>query len=273
MKKKLFIAILTIALLSAGGVYASTDSVNSSPDTGTNVSSDSNHTSTDVGGTSSHASTDVGSGTSSGGVDPRSTDHSLASSTDNSSSHDATSTSSSDKSHDASSTDVISNEVRDHIATSSGMEVNVEHGVVVLKPHDTPEPKDKTLASTTSGRILLQVEQNGEAWYNDPVSNHVAYLGTPANAFQVMRQYGLGITDANLNKIGISGSSVSGGVLAKRLAGRILIQVQGNGEAWYIDPATLQRVFLGTPADAFKAMRGLGLGITNNNLAKLAEIK
>ncbi len=57
--------------------------------------------------------------------------------------------------------------------------------------------------------------------------------------------------------------------LFAQLKGRILLQVEDKGQAWYIDPETEKRAFLGRPADAFRIMRELGLGISNDNLAKI----
>lgn len=57
--------------------------------------------------------------------------------------------------------------------------------------------------------------------------------------------------------------------LASRLSGKILLQVEGNGEAWYINPANQQRYFMGRPEDAFALMRKLGLGISNSNLEQI----
>ncbi|MCU0679067.1 MAG: CAP domain-containing protein [Planctomycetes bacterium] len=54
--------------------------------------------------------------------------------------------------------------------------------------------------------------------------------------------------------------------LKQRMAGRILLQVESHGEAWYVNPATGWRYYLGRPADAFKAMREQGIGITNRDL-------
>jgi hypothetical protein len=61
--------------------------------------------------------------------------------------------------------------------------------------------------------------------------------------------------------------------LQKNLAGFIIIQVQSAGEAWYVDPVTLTRFFLGRPADAFEIMKKLGLGIKNTDLARINEHK
>lgn len=65
--------------------------------------------------------------------------------------------------------------------------------------------------------------------------------------------------------IGIS-IGVNAGSLAQKLSGRILLQVQQKGEAWYINPADLKRYYLGGPADAFVILRQLGLGISNADL-------
>lgn len=57
--------------------------------------------------------------------------------------------------------------------------------------------------------------------------------------------------------------------LPLRLKGYIMLQVEKNGEAWYINPKTTEKMFLGRPKEAFDIMRGEGIGITNDNLAKI----
>ena len=51
--------------------------------------------------------------------------------------------------------------------------------------------------------------------------------------------------------------------------GKIFIQVEKNGEAWYVNPSDSLRYFLGRPADALSLMRDLGLGISNNDFNNL----
>lgn len=51
--------------------------------------------------------------------------------------------------------------------------------------------------------------------------------------------------------------------------GSIFLQVQGKGEAWYVNPADGKRYFLGRPEDAYNIMRKLGLGISNSNFSSL----
>lgn len=115
-----------------------------------------------------------------------------------------------------------------------------------------------TLAQRLSGRILLQVQNNGEAWYVNPVNTQRYYMGRPADAFQLMRSLGLGISETDLNNFGTTTPA--------RLAGRILLRVQAHGEAYYVAPQTRKMLYLGRPADAFRIMREQGLGITTTDL-------
>lgn len=128
--------------------------------------------------------------------------------------------------------------------------------------------KTAGLVDKLSGRIVLSVEENGEAWYINPLDLRRYFLGRPADAFKVMRELGLGINEIQFQEIAQVGMPVSGNTdLAKRLAGRIILQVEKNGEAWYINPLDLKKYYLGRPEDAFRVMRELGLGITQTNLA------
>lgn len=179
---------------------------------------------------------------------------------------------------------------------------------------------DQTLAQRLSGRILLQVESMGEAWYINPADLNRYYLDKPDDAWQIMREFGIGATNNDLNKISIglanynSLDSDQDGLpdnlesalgtdylkidsdndgyndkieilnnynpqaaekmpidknFSKINAGKIFLQVENKGEAWYINPLNLKRYFLGRPSDAFTLMRELGLGISNNNLDQI----
>lgn len=119
-----------------------------------------------------------------------------------------------------------------------------------------------TLSQRLSGRILLQVQAHGEGWYVDPVTLKRYYLGRAEDAYALMRAKGLGIRHAELV-----------GYLAKgfpaRLSGRILLDVQSHGEAYYVLPTRLTARYLGRAEDAYAIMRSEGLGITDANLAQI----
>ncbi len=121
-------------------------------------------------------------------------------------------------------------------------------------------------ASDLKGRLLLQVEDKGKAWYVDPATGSRAYLGSQENALKVVRSFGMGISNANLDKIDKDSK------LAKKLAGKILLQVESRGEAWYVSPVDLKKYYLGKAADMYGVMKKLSLGITNINLAKISVL-
>ncbi len=130
----------------------------------------------------------------------------------------------------------------------------------------------RSLAVKLAGKILLNVEKNGEAWYVYPFDNRRYFLGRPSDAFALMRELGLGIREIDFQRLvksnmpaGIDGDKE----LALQLSGRIILQVEKNGEAWYVYPDDLRVYYLGRPADAFTVMRKLSLGISRTDLARI----
>lgn len=120
---------------------------------------------------------------------------------------------------------------------------------------------DASLAGRLKGWILLRVEGKGEAYYVYPATGKKYYLGTPANAFGVMKALGLGAT----HKF-ISGYQV----YPDKVLGRILIDVDDSGKAYYIYPKDKKAYYLGSPDKAWQVMRSLGLGISDIDLDKIA---
>jgi len=57
--------------------------------------------------------------------------------------------------------------------------------------------------------------------------------------------------------------------LVARLAGYILLQVETDGQAWYLDPISWQRYYLADGDQAYQALRKFGLGITDYDLARI----
>ncbi|MDD5043233.1 MAG: serine hydrolase [Patescibacteria group bacterium] len=127
----------------------------------------------------------------------------------------------------------------------------------------------KDLSQIFAGRILLQVESYGRAWYVNPASGERYYLKDGAAAYEAMRRLGLGITNKDLEKIPEKAGETMDKKLVERVKGKILIQVESRGEAWYVNPADGLRYYLKDGQSAFAIMRRFGKGIANKDLAKI----
>jgi hypothetical protein len=114
------------------------------------------------------------------------------------------------------------------------------------------------LSNKSSGKIFLDVDNKGEAWYVNTTDFHRYYLGRPLDAFNLMRSLSLGFSNKDFD-------SMSSNMPAK-FKGKIILKVEDSGKAYYVNPATNALIFLGKPADAFNLMRKYSLGIKNSDL-------
>lgn len=182
---------------------------------------------------------------------------------------------------------------------------------------------DLNLANRLKGKILLQVESHGEAWYVRTDNAKKMYLQNGDSAYSLMREVGLGINNKDLEKIPIGFESrfqctdsdkdglcdkLESGIgtdplkadsdndgykdgeevktaynpkgggkysydntLINRLKGKILLQVESHGEAWYINPEDSKRYYMPDGPSAYEIMKYLSLGISNNDLNKIAQ--
>ena len=121
---------------------------------------------------------------------------------------------------------------------------------------------DKSLANKLRGKILLQVEDKGQAWYVNSKDGKRHYMANGDEAYRIMRDLGVGITNADLDKIKNNKD------FAKKHSGKIFLQVEAHGEAYYIDFNGAAN-YLKNGQEAYNIMRDLGLGITNNDIRKI----
>jgi len=126
--------------------------------------------------------------------------------------------------------------------------------------------RDVNLIDRLKGYILLQVESHGEAWYLDPVTAQRYYMKDGPTAYQMMRSFGLGISETDYEKIADGDAT-----LKQRLKGRIILRVEEHGEAYWIDPKDLSVRYLQNGDEAYRIMRLYSLGITNADLEKIAS--
>ena len=137
-------------------------------------------------------------------------------------------------------------------------------------PPVTIKPKPELVISSPAatrlrGYILLRVEKYGEAWYVSPENGARYYMKDGATAYQMMRSFGLGITESDYAKL-----VVGNGPFIDRLKVKIVLRVQEHGEAYYIHPNGTVH-YLKDGAVAYELMRKLSLGIKDADLLKISE--
>ena len=131
-------------------------------------------------------------------------------------------------------------------------------------PTPTPAPTTETSSALTDrlkGYVLLQVEKNGEAWYVHPIFSKRYYMKDGPTAYEMMRAFGLGISNQDLARVKAGEWEIT-----NRLKGRILLQVEELGEAYYIHPKTGEAIYMKDGEAAYSIMRFHSLGITNTDL-------
>jgi len=136
--------------------------------------------------------------------------------------------------------------------------------IFVLGLTPTNLVKAEQLSARLKGRILLQVEEHGEAWYVNPKDEKKYYMADGNEAYGIMRDLGVGITNSDLEKV------QTNKYFAKQHSGKIFLQVEAHGEAYYID-FDGNAHYLKDGSAAYTIMRELGLGITNSDLDKILE--
>lgn len=137
---------------------------------------------------------------------------------------------------------------------------------------------NESMANRLKGRILLQVEDHGEAWFVRNKDAMRYYMPDGDAAYQMMRFFSLGISNADLAKIpqvadtdamNKATSACSYNSLANRLKGEILLQVEEHGEAYYVDPVKCRAIYMKDGDAAYQIMRYLGLGAKNEDIEKI----
>ncbi len=121
---------------------------------------------------------------------------------------------------------------------------------------------DTAFTERNKGRIFIQVEGKGEAWYVNPGDGSRYYLGRPRDAFEIMRKQSLGVNHKFV-------TDRQGKLYEGKYRGRIFLDVEDKGKAYYIDIKDARAYYLGSPENAFEVIRSRGLGIRNYDINKI----
>lgn len=118
-----------------------------------------------------------------------------------------------------------------------------------------------SLATRLSGRILIQVDNKGEAWYVNPVTKKRVFLNGPATAFKEMSNSSIGVTNATFDSLSTS--------IPSNLVGRFILKTEDAGKLYYVNPVDRTVIFVNGPSGAENLIRTVGLGIKTSDLVKI----
>lgn len=188
---------------------------------------------------------------------------------------------------------VSANERRNESLTTSAVELSGRDSTDAMVPEKTPFNVYTLVRDSKDGYYYrgtkLQTINTGQNGYASTVLTEGPYLFTALinKAEYVAATYvqnGKIVTITLLESPDYSAENnkrfkVGGGLqpqtvnqtssLFERIKGYILLQVESHGEAWYVDPQTRLRYYMKDGPTAYQMMRQLGVGITNENLAKV----
>jgi len=142
-----------------------------------------------------------------------------------------------------------------------------KEGDVAIEPKNFTEKEsalvvepDMEFTKEMRGYILLQTEENGEAWYVNQKDNKKYFLGSPDKAYSVLRKLGESTTNSFIKKY----TRYPVGT-----AGKVLLDAEDFGKSYYISPKTRLAFPLFNTEDTAKILREQGVGISNEDLRKI----
>lgn len=123
---------------------------------------------------------------------------------------------------------------------------------------------DEELYSRLKGKILLQVESRGEAWWLNPDDKKRYFLGRPSDTWQMIQDKGTKIAGDELVQSLYFDKSFS-----SIMAGRFIINEDDIKDVYYVLPGDLRGIKLNSPQGAWQVIKEQGLGVSNEDIRKI----
>jgi carboxyl-terminal processing protease len=126
---------------------------------------------------------------------------------------------------------------------------------------------EKTL-ERYAGSIVVQTTEFGHYyWYVDKNTQTRYYLEDGQDVSRVMRLLAEGISNYNLDKIATSANDKNADYnLTHKMRGKFLLQVEKNGEAWYVNPLDNYIYSIPTGKEGFKILKTMAIDIDDVRL-------
>lgn len=118
-------------------------------------------------------------------------------------------------------------------------------------------PSDN-LSSQSSGKILLDTNILGGLWYVYPGDFHRYYVGNPDDAFKVIRNLALGISNSDFAKLSSS--------TPDKFKGMFLIKVEDVGRVYYVNPSDKSFVYVQNPKSASYLLKNISVFMSPDSL-------
>lgn len=119
-----------------------------------------------------------------------------------------------------------------------------------------------------SGSVL--VENDGfdkHYWYVNPEDKERYLLKDGKSVSQLLKTFGTGIHDKDLEKIASNENSANADYnLSHKMRGQILLQVESDGQAWYINPLDDFRYHIANGKNGFDTLKSLAIEISEEKL-------
>lgn len=122
---------------------------------------------------------------------------------------------------------------------------------------------DNSFVDRYLGTMILEDDIfQKKLYYLDPVTKQKYFINPDGGVRQLLEKFGKVSNNQVLNRIAINGEQKNFDLnYAKKLSGQILINANKNGEAWYIDPLTLNRYYISTNSDGYQTIETLALAL------------
>ena len=130
----------------------------------------------------------------------------------------------------------------------------------------------KSTAQTYAGSVITSADDlDQNYWYVDPDTNKRFLLKDGKAVSYLLKNFGQGIDNKNLASI-LSEDNINNidYKLTFEMRGKFLLQVEENGEAWYINPLDNNRYFIANGKAGLKTLKKLALEIRADKLSTIA---
>lgn len=124
-------------------------------------------------------------------------------------------------------------------------------------------PTAPEIKTRYSGSVIIEDNHfTPSYWYVEPESQTRYLLNDGKSVSQLLKNLGLGIANKDLAKIPTSTESLNVDYeLTHNMRGKFLLQVEENGEAWYVNPLDNLRYSIANGKEGLKTLQKLGIEV------------